>query len=106
MIYDTEEQIGIAAGNYMCGQVLAKPNAVLGLATGSTPLKPYNHMIRLYEQGAVDFSKVTTFNLDEYCKLDVPTRTQAWCPSRQPVSLMSSRHGVSGQVTRMSVLSR
>ena len=34
------------------------------------------------------------------------TRTQAWCPSRQPVSLMSSRHGVSGQVTRMSVLSR
>ena len=68
---DTEEQIGIAAGNYMCGQVLAKPNSVLGLATGSTPLKPYNHMIRLYEQGAVDFSKVTTFNLDEYCKLDV-----------------------------------
>ena len=71
LIYDTEEQIGIAAGNYMCGQVLAKPNSVLGLATGSTPLKPYNHMIRLYEQGAVDFSKVTTFNLDEYCKLDV-----------------------------------
>ena len=60
LIYDTEEQIGIAAGNYMCGQVLAKPNSVLGLATGSTPLKPYNHMIRLYEQGAVDFSKVTT----------------------------------------------
>ena len=44
LIYDTEEQIGIAAGNYMCGQVLAKPNSVLGLATGSTPLKPYNHM--------------------------------------------------------------
>ena len=37
LIYDTEEQIGIAAGNYMCGQVLAKPNSVLGLATGSTP---------------------------------------------------------------------
>ena len=55
----------------MCGQVLAKPNSVLGLATGSTPLKPYGHMIKLYEAGAVDFSKVTTFNLDEYCKLDV-----------------------------------
>ena len=41
------------------------------LATGSTPLKPYGHMIKLYEAGAVDFSKVTTFNLDEYCKLDV-----------------------------------
>ena len=32
LIYDTEEQIGIAAGNYMCGQVLAKPNSVLGLS--------------------------------------------------------------------------
>ena len=71
LIYDNEEQIGIAAGNYMCGQVLAKPSSVLGLATGSTPLKPYGHMIKLYENGAVDFSKVTTFNLDEYCKLDV-----------------------------------
>ena len=71
LVYDNEEQIGIAAGNYMCGQVLAKPDSVLGLATGSTPLKPYGHMIKLYEQGAVDFSKVTTFNLDEYCKLDV-----------------------------------
>ena len=66
LVYDNEEQIGIAAGNYMCGQVLAKPDSVLGLATGSTPLKPYGHMIKLYEQGAVDFSKVTTFNLDEY----------------------------------------
>ena len=71
LVYDNEEQIGIAAGNYMCGQVLAKPDSVLGLATGSTPLKPYGHMIKLYEAGAVDFSKVTTFNLDEYCKLDV-----------------------------------
>lgn len=71
LVYDTEEQIGIAAGNYMCGQVLAKPDSVLGLATGSTPLKPYGHMIKLFEQGAVDFSKVTTFNLDEYCRLDV-----------------------------------
>ena len=69
LVYDNEEQIGIAAGNYMCGQVLAKPNSVLGLATGSTPLKPYGHMIKLYEAGAVDFSKVTTFNLDEYCDL-------------------------------------
>ena len=71
LVYDNDEQIGIAAGNYMCGQVLAKPNSVLGLATGSTPLKPYDHMIKLFENGAVDFSKVTTFNLDEYCNLDV-----------------------------------
>ena len=71
LVYDNEEQIGIAAGNYMCGQVLQKPDSVLGLATGSTPLKPYKHMIKLYKKGAVDFSKVTTFNLDEYVNLDV-----------------------------------
>ncbi len=71
LIFDTEEQIGIAAGNYMCGQVLQKPDSVLGLATGSTPLKPYGQMIDLYKKGIVDFSKVTTFNLDEYVNLDV-----------------------------------
>ena len=71
LVFDTEEQIGVAAGYYMCGQVLQKTDSVLGLATGSTPLKAYDHMISLYEQGAVDFSKVTTFNLDEYCRLDV-----------------------------------
>ncbi len=71
LVFDTEEQIGVAAGYYMCGQVLQKPDSVLGLATGSTPLKAYGHMVSLYKQGAVDFSKVTTFNLDEYCHLDV-----------------------------------
>lgn len=71
LVFDTEEQIGVAAGYYMCGQVLQKPESVLGLATGSTPLKAYEHMVSLYKQGAVDFSRVTTFNLDEYCRLDV-----------------------------------
>ena len=71
LIYNTEEQIGIAAGNYMCGQVLQKPNSVLGLATCSTPLKPYSQLIELYTKAVVDFSKVTTFNLDEYVNLDV-----------------------------------
>ncbi len=71
LIYENEEQIGIAAGNYMCGQVLQKPDSVLGLATGSTPLKPYGQMIELYKKGVVDFSSVTTFNLDEYVNLDI-----------------------------------
>lgn len=71
LIYESEEQIGIAAGNYMCGQVLQKPDSVLGLATGSTPLKPYGQMIELYKKGVVDFSSVTTFNLDEYVNLDI-----------------------------------
>lgn len=71
LVFESEEQIGIAAGNYMCGQVLQKPDSVLGLATGSTPLKPYSQMIDLYKKGVIDFSKVTTFNLDEYVNLDV-----------------------------------
>lgn len=71
LIYENDEQIGIAAGNFLSSQVIAKPDCVLGLATGSTPLKTYANMIKLYKSGAVDFSKVTTFNLDEYCKLDV-----------------------------------
>ena len=71
LTFDTEEQIGIAAGYYMCGQVLQKPDSVLGLATVSTPVRAYKHMIELYNKGAVDFSQVTTFNLDEYVHLDV-----------------------------------
>lgn len=44
LVFDTEEQIGVAAGYYMCGQVLQKPNSVLGLATGSTPLLSLIHI--------------------------------------------------------------
>ena len=43
-----------------------KPNAVLGLATGSTPIAMYRHLIRLHQQQQVSFKHVVTFNLDEY----------------------------------------
>ena len=46
-----------------------KPSSVLGLATGSTPLDLYKELIRLYKDEGLDFSKVTTFNLDEYIGL-------------------------------------
>ena len=71
LIYDSQEKISRAAGNYISSIVTAKPNAVLGLATGSTPVLTYKAMIELYKSGIVDYSKVTTFNLDEYCNLDV-----------------------------------
>ncbi len=48
-----------------------KPNAVLGMATGSTPLGLYQELVRLYQAREVDFSRVTTFNLDEYVGLPV-----------------------------------
>ena len=46
-----------------------KPNAVLGLATGSTPIGLYRELIRMHKNEGLDFSKCTTFNLDEYCGL-------------------------------------
>src|SRR5208283_5748374 len=47
----------------------AKPNAVLGLATGSTPLGLYKELVRMHREEGLDFSQVTTFNLDEYVGL-------------------------------------
>jgi glucosamine-6-phosphate deaminase len=49
----------------------AKPNSVLGMATGSTPLALYQELVRLHEEEQLDFSRVTTFNLDEYVGLPV-----------------------------------
>jgi len=54
-----------------------KPNLVLGLATGSTPLGTYKELIRLYREEELDFSKVTTFNLDEYVGLS-PDHRQSY----------------------------
>ena len=50
-------------------QIEAKPNAVLGLATGGTPLPLYRELIRMHREEGLDFSRVTTFNLDEYIGL-------------------------------------
>lgn len=46
-----------------------KPDAVLGLATGSTPILLYNELVRMHRAGYIDFSRVRTFNLDEYVGL-------------------------------------
>lgn len=49
--------------------VLRKPNCVLGLATGGTPIGTYKELIKFHKEGKLDFSKVITFNLDEYISL-------------------------------------
>lgn len=69
-IYQNEDSIGKAVASMFTAQVLKKKDSVLGFATGSTPIPTYQHMIELYQQGAVDYKDVTTFNLDEYCGLD------------------------------------
>ncbi len=47
-------------------QIILQPDAVLGLATGSSPLGIYEQLIKWYNKGDVDFSQCVTFNLDEY----------------------------------------
>ncbi|MBR1931048.1 MAG: glucosamine-6-phosphate deaminase [Lachnospiraceae bacterium] len=59
-------QMSRMAANIISAQVIMKPNCVLGLATGSTPIGTYEQLIRWYEKGDLDFSQVTTINLDEY----------------------------------------
>ena len=57
------------AANIISAQVILKPESVLGLATGSTPIGIYHQLIDWYKKGDVDFSRVVSINLDEYCGL-------------------------------------
>ena len=58
------------AANIIAAQIITKPNCVLGLATGSTPIGTYKELIAAYNNGDLDFSQVSTVNLDEYRGLD------------------------------------
>jgi len=66
IICDSYEKAGKAAATVIAAQVMTKPDCVLGLATGSTPLGTYSELIRLHKEDALDFARVRTFNLDEY----------------------------------------
>ena len=65
------------AAKIIADTVRAKPDCVLGLATGGTPLGTYRELIRLHREEGLDFSSVTTFNLDEYVGLG-PTHPQSY----------------------------
>ena len=69
IIKENGQSASEAAARVVARLVQEKPNAVLGLATGSTPLKLYKELIRLHKEEVLDFSQVTTFNLDEYIGL-------------------------------------
>jgi len=58
--------ISRTAASIIAKEIRAKPRAVLGLATGSTPLGTYKELIRMHKEESLDFSGVRTFNLDEY----------------------------------------
>ena len=60
------EDMSRKAANIISAQVILKPDCVLGLATGSTPIGAYKQLAAWYEKGDVDFAEVSTYNLDEY----------------------------------------
>lgn len=60
------QEMSRKAANIISAQVIIKPNCVLGLATGSSPLGTYKQLIEWYNKGDIDFSQVKTINLDEY----------------------------------------
>jgi glucosamine-6-phosphate deaminase len=65
------EEMSRKAAGVIADVLNTKPNAVLGMATGSSPLGLYKELVRLHKQESLDFSQVTTFNLDEYVGLPV-----------------------------------
>ena len=70
------------AANIISAQVIMKPDCVLGLATGGTPVGTYEKLVEWYNKGDLDFSEVTTVNLDEYRGL----------PKEHPESYWSFMH--------------
>ena len=65
----TEAGVGLAAAKVMADVIKEKADAVIGLATGSSPLTMYAELIRMYKDGELSFEKVTSVNLDEYAGL-------------------------------------
>ncbi len=68
-VFENEGSLARAAAAIFAAQILKKPDSVIGLATGSTPVSTYGELVRLYEEKVLDFSRVTSFNLDEYVGL-------------------------------------
>lgn len=65
-LFDNSAQVGQAAAMLIAAQLIQKPDSVLGLATGSSPIPTYRQLIAWHKEGVIDFSKAVTFNLDEY----------------------------------------
>lgn len=70
IVTKTYEELSNKAADLIAAQILVKPNCVLGLATGSSPVGTYKRLIEDNKAGKIDFSTVTSVNLDEYVGLD------------------------------------
>ncbi len=68
-VYETARDVARAAAMVFASEIMKRDGAVIGLATGSTPVPCYDELIKLCKDGLIDFSKVVSFNLDEYIGL-------------------------------------
>ncbi|SCX90546.1 glucosamine-6-phosphate deaminase [Alkaliphilus peptidifermentans] len=66
IILKDSNELSKRAAQILANQIMVKPNSSIGLATGDTPLGMYKELIKLYLNNCIDFSRTTTFNLDEY----------------------------------------
>lgn len=69
IIQPDAQSASVVAARLVSHLLREKPNAVIGFATGSTPILLYNELVRKFREGHIDFSRVTSFNLDEYVGL-------------------------------------
>ena len=77
IIKENYEQMSIEAAKQVASLIRKKPDCVIGFATGSTPLGLYKELIRMHNEEGLDFSKVVSFNLDEYVGLP-PTHPESY----------------------------
>ncbi len=70
IVVNTYDELSNKAADLIAAQILVKPHCVLGLATGSSPVGTYKRLIADNAAGKIDFSTVTSVNLDEYVGLD------------------------------------
>jgi glucosamine-6-phosphate deaminase len=69
IVTEDYEQLSREAARVVADQIRQKPDSVIGFATGSTPIGMYGHLVRMHQQDGLDFSRIITFNLDEYVGL-------------------------------------
>ena len=86
-VVDDYETMSDRAAEVIIEQIRKEPDSVIGFATGSMPKGLYNRLIETHENRRLDFSKLTTFTLDEYVDLAPPSTTRATdpCTGRQPI---------------------
>lgn len=78
-IYETKtyEDMSTKAADIIAAHIILQPQSVLGLATGSSPVGTYQSLVKRHEQGTISFSRITSFNLDEYVGLQA-THNQSY----------------------------